>query len=157
MHVQASGRKGARESPHASPLIFPRFHQWHAVQAMVSDARERGAGRNYLVEHSAGSGKSNTIAWLAHRLSNLFGDDNQPVFHKVIVITDRVVLDRQLQRTIFQFDHMPGVVKKIDVDSGQLAEALRTPRRRSSSARSSSTRSCSGRSPAPVSGTSGTR
>jgi len=91
---------------------------------MVSDARERGAGRNYLVEHSAGSGKSNTIAWLAHRLSNLFGDDNQPVFHKVIVITDRVVLDRQLQRTIFQFDHMPGVVKKIDVDSGQLAEAL---------------------------------
>jgi type I restriction enzyme R subunit len=91
---------------------------------MVSDARERGAGRNYLVEHSAGSGKSNTIAWLAHRLSNLFGDDNHPVFHKVIVITDRVVLDRQLQRTIFQFDHMPGVVKKIDVDSGQLAEAL---------------------------------
>ena len=87
-------------------------------------AREHGAGRNYLVEHSAGSGKSNTIAWLAHRLSNLFDDDNQPVFHKVIVITDRVVLDRQLQRTIFQFDHTPGVVKKIDEDSAQLAEAL---------------------------------
>jgi type I restriction enzyme R subunit len=84
----------------------------------------QGAGCNYLVEHSAGSGKSNTIAWLAHRLSNLFDDQNQPVFHKVIVITDRVVLDRQLQRTIFQFDHTPGVVKKIDVDSAQLAGAL---------------------------------
>jgi type I restriction enzyme R subunit len=91
---------------------------------MVGHAREHGAGRNYLIQHSAGSGKSNTIAWLAHRLSNLFGDDHQAVFHKVIVITDRVVLDRQLQRTIFQFDHTPGVVKKIDVDSAQLADAL---------------------------------
>ena len=81
-------------------------------------------GAQLPVEHSAGSGKSNTIAWLAHRLSNLFDDDNQPVFHKVIVITDRVVLDRQLQQTIFQFDHTPGVVKKIDEDSAQLAEAL---------------------------------
>jgi type I restriction enzyme, R subunit len=124
MHVQAADSKAGRVSPHASPRIFPRFHQWHAVQQMVAHAREHGAGRNYLVEHSAGSGKSNTIAWLAHRLSNLFGDDNRPVYHKVIVITDRVVLDRQLQRTIFQFDHTPGVVKKIDVDSAQLAGAL---------------------------------
>jgi type I restriction enzyme R subunit len=124
VHVQASDSKAGKVNPHTSPRIFPRFHQWHAVQRLVNDARERGAGHNCLVEHSAGSGKSNTIAWLAHRLSNLFGDDNQPVFHKVIVITDRVVLDRQLQRTIFQFDHTPGVVKKIDVDSGQLADAL---------------------------------
>ncbi|MGH3190726.1 MAG: DEAD/DEAH box helicase family protein [Streptosporangiaceae bacterium] len=94
------------------------------MRELVEDAREGGAGHNYLVEHSAGSGKSNTIAWLAHRLSNLFGDDNRPVFHKVIVITDRVVLDRQLQRTIYQFDHTPGVVKKIEVDSAQLAGAL---------------------------------
>ena len=124
MHIQAGDSKTGKVSPHTSPRIFPRYHQWHAVQQMVMDAREHGAGRNYLVEHSAGSGKSNTIAWLAHRLSNLFGDDNQPVFHKVIVITDRVVLDRQLQRTIFQFDHTPGVVKKIEVDSAQLAGAL---------------------------------
>ena len=124
MHVQAADKQAGKLNPHTSPRIFPRFHQWHAVQQMVGHAREHGAGRNYLVEHSAGSGKSNTIAWLAHRLSNLFGEDNQPVFHKVIVITDRVVLDRQLQRTIFQFDHTPGVVKKIEVDSAQLAGAL---------------------------------
>jgi type I restriction enzyme R subunit len=124
VHVQAADSKTRKVNPHTSSRIFPRFHQWHAVQQMVAHAREHGAGRNYLVEHSAGSGKSNTIAWLAHRLSALFGDDNQPVFHKVIVITDRVVLDRQLQRTIFQFDHTPGVVKKIDVDSAQLAGAL---------------------------------
>ena len=124
VHTAADGRRAGKVSPHTSPRIFPRFHQWHAVQAMVAHARQHGAGRNYLVQHSAGSGKSNTIAWLAHRLSNLFGDDDQPVFHKVIVITDRVVLDRQLQRTIFQFDHTPGVVKKIDVDSAQLADAL---------------------------------
>jgi type I restriction enzyme, R subunit len=124
LHIQADGKKGAKENPHTSPRIFPRFHQWHAVQSMVTDAREHGAGKNYLVQHSAGSGKSNTIAWLAHRLTAAFGADNQPVFHKVIVITDRVVLDRQLQKTIFQFDHTPGVVKKIDEDSAQLAAAL---------------------------------
>ena len=124
MHIEATDKRKVKINPHTSPRIFPRFHQWHAVQAMVGHAREYGAGRNYLVQHSAGSGKSNTIAWLAHRLSNLFGDDHQPVFHKVIVITDRVVLDRQLQRTIFQFDHTPGVVKKIDADSSQLADAL---------------------------------
>src|ERR1022692_4409188 len=124
VHVQGSDKKTGKVNPHTSLRIFPRFHQWHAVQELVKDARARGAGHNYLVEHSAGSGKSNTIAWLGHRLSNLFGDDNQPVFHKVIVITDRLVLDRQLQRTIFPFDHTPGVVQKIDVDSAQLAGAL---------------------------------
>jgi type I restriction enzyme, R subunit len=124
LHIEATDKRAGKVNPHTSPRIFPRFHQWHAVQAMVGHAREHGAGQNYLIQHSAGSGKSNTIAWLAHRLSNLFGDDHQAVFHKVIVITDRVVLDRQLQRTIFQFDHTPGVVKKIDVDSAQLADAL---------------------------------
>ena len=124
IHVQAPDRKGVRENPHTSPRIFPRYHQWDAVQKMVAHARANGAGHHYLVQHSAGSGKSNTIAWLSHRLSNLFDAANQPVFHKIIVITDRLVLDRQLQRTIFQFDHTPGVVKKIDVDSTQLAGAL---------------------------------
>jgi type I restriction enzyme R subunit len=124
VHIQASGKKGVKESPHASARIFPRYHQWDAVQKMVSHARDHGAGGNYLIEHSAGSGKSNTIAWLAHRLSNLFDQNNQPVFHKVIVITDRDVLDKQLQRTIYQFDHTPGVVNRIDEDSAQLADAL---------------------------------
>ncbi len=124
LHIQAPGKKVAKESPHTSRRIFPRYHQWDAVQKMVAHAREHGPGHNYLIEHSAGSGKSNTIAWLAHRLSNLFHDDNQPVFDKVVVITDRDVLDKQLQRTIFQFDHTPGVVRRIDEDSTQLAEAL---------------------------------
>ena len=124
VHIQAPDRKGVKTSPHTAPRIFPRFHQWDAVQKMVAHARSHGAGHGYLIQHSAGSGKSNTIAWLSHRLSTLFDADNQPVFHKTIVITDRVVLDRQLQRTIFQFDHTPGVVKKIDEDSTQLAAAL---------------------------------
>lgn len=124
VHIEAPEKKGATANPHTSPRIFPRYHQWDAVQKMIGHARTNGAGHNYLIQHSAGSGKSNTIAWLAHRLSNLFDADNQPVFHKAIVITDRVVLDRQLQKTIFQFDHTPGVVKKIDENSTQLAAAL---------------------------------
>ncbi|MDQ2873296.1 MAG: DEAD/DEAH box helicase family protein [Actinomycetota bacterium] len=124
IHVQAPDKKGAKENPHTSPRIFPRYHQWDAVQKMIAHARGNGAGHGYLVQHSAGSGKSNTIAWLSHRLSNLFDAGNQPVFHKIIVITDRLVLDRQLQKTIFQFDHTPGVVRKIDEDSAQLAAAL---------------------------------
>ena len=121
LHVQTAGPK---DNPHAAPRIFPRYHQWDAVQRMVADAREQGPGQDYLIEHSAGSGKSNTIAWLAHRLSTLFSDANEQVFHKVIVITDRTVLDKQLQRTIYQFDHTPGVVMRIDEDSAQLAAAL---------------------------------
>ena len=121
LHVQTTGPK---DNPHAAPRIFPRYHQWDAVHRMVADARERGAGQDYLIEHSAGSGKSNTIAWLSHRLSTLFSDTNEQVFHKVIVITDRTVLDRQLQRTIYQFDHTPGVVMRIDEDAAQLAAAL---------------------------------
>jgi type I restriction enzyme, R subunit len=121
LHIQTTGPK---DNPHTAAKIFPRYHQWDAVQKMVADAREHGAGNNYLVEHSAGSGKSNTIAWLAHRLSNLFSDADEPVFNKVIVITDRNVLDRQLQRTIYQFDHTPGVVQRIDEDAAQLAAAL---------------------------------
>ncbi|MFC5941883.1 type I restriction endonuclease [Micromonospora harpali] len=114
-------------------LIFPRYHQWHAVTRLAEHAARHGSGHNYLVMHSAGSGKSNTIAWLAHRLSSLHTapvvDDerlrpNEPVFDKVIIITDRVVLDRQLQDTVFQFEHVPGVVQRIDKDSAQLAAAL---------------------------------
>lgn len=113
------GKKVRKES-----LIFPRYHQLRAVRQMVAAAASEGVGHNYLVEHSAGSGKSNTIAWLAHRLSSLHSKNDERLFDSVVVITDRVVLDRQLQNTIYQFDHRQGVVQKIDEDSRQLAEAL---------------------------------
>lgn len=113
------GKKVRKES-----LIFPRYHQLQAVRRMVAAAASEGVGHNYLVEHSAGSGKSNTIAWLAHRLSSLHNERDERLFDSVVVITDRVVLDRQLQNTIYQFDHRQGVVQKIDEDSRQLAEAL---------------------------------
>ena len=105
-------------------VIFPRFHQWDAVRRLEADAKATGAGRNYLVQHSAGSGKSNSIAWLAHRFSSLHDVNDHKVFDKVVVISDRRVLDRQLQDTISQFEHAIGVVQRIDKDSDQLAEAL---------------------------------
>ena len=105
-------------------MIFPRYHQLQAVRQIVEAVASGGVGQNYLVEHSAGSGKSNTIAWLAHRLSSLHNEKDERIFDSVVVITDRVVLDRQLQNTIYQFDHRQGVVQKIDEDSRQLAEAL---------------------------------
>jgi len=117
--VTDEGKKVRRES-----MIFPRYHQLQAVRQMVVASGNEGVGHNYLVEHSAGSGKSNTIGWLAHRLSSLHNNKDERVFDSVVVITDRVVLDRQLQNTIYQFDHRQGVVQKIDEDSRQLAEAL---------------------------------
>ena len=117
--VTDEGKKVRKET-----MIFPRYHQLQAVRWMVAAASAEGVGHNYLVEHSAGSGKSNTIGWLAHRLSSLHNDRDERIFDSVVVITDRVVLDRQLQNTIYQFDHRQGVVRKIDEDSRQLAEAL---------------------------------
>ena len=108
----------------AERVIFPRYHQWAAVCRMEAHAREHGAGHQYLIQHSAGSGKSNTIAWITYRLSALHNANDEKVFDKVIVITDRVVLDRQLQDTIYQFEHVRGVIEKIDKDSQQLADAL---------------------------------
>jgi type I restriction enzyme R subunit len=113
------GRKVKRET-----MIFPRYHQLQAVRTLVDAARREGVGHNYLIEHSAGSGKSNTIGWLAHRLASLHDVENRRVFDSVIVVTDRVVLDQQLQDTIYQFEHKRGVVQKIDESSRQLAEAL---------------------------------
>ncbi|MFD0857008.1 DEAD/DEAH box helicase family protein, partial [Actinomadura adrarensis] len=136
LHIEDPDAKAGRApsfkpfAAHTQPLIFPRFHQWHAVKTLTADARARGAGENYLIEHSAGSGKSNTIAWLAHRLSTLHDDANEPVFDKVVVLTDRLVLDKQLQDTIYQFEQVQGVVEKIDTDSAQLAEALTGARAR---------------------------
>ena len=107
-----------------SKLIFPRYHQLDAVRALVADAKTHGAGKNYLVQHSAGSGKSNTIAWLAHHLSNLHDDQQRAVFDSIIVITDRRVLDKQLQNTIYAMDHTAGVVVKVDKNAHQLTDAL---------------------------------
>lgn len=124
IHVErpATGSPAARKADEKA--IFPRYHQWDAVRSLEADAAARGAGQSYLVQHSAGSGKSNTIAWTAHRLSSLHDANDQKVFDKVVVITDRVILDRQLQDTIYQFEHARGVVVKIDQNSQQLADAL---------------------------------
>lgn len=107
-------------------LIFPRYHQLDVVRKLLDNAKGNGAGHNYLIQHSAGSGKSNSIAWLAYRLGSLHDDKDQKIFNSVVVITDRQVLDRQLQDTIYQFEHKEGVVKKIDEDTRQLVEALST-------------------------------
>lgn len=105
-------------------LLFPRFHQLDAVRKLEAAARAEGPGKHYLIQHSAGSGKSNTIAWTAHRLAVLHDDKDHKVFDSVIVVTDRRVLDRQLQGTIAQLEHKSGFVQKIDQDSKQLATAL---------------------------------
>jgi len=105
-------------------MIFPRYHQLDCVRRLVHHAQEHGPGRNYLVQHSAGSGKSNSIAWLAHRLSSLHDAEDQKVFDSVVVVTDRRVLDQQLQNTIYQFEHKQGVVQKVDEDTRQLVQAL---------------------------------
>jgi type I restriction enzyme R subunit len=113
------GRKTGRRF-----LIFPRYQQLDCVRRLVSDARARGAGQRYLVQHSAGSGKSFTIAWLAHQLSTLHGAADRRVFDSIVVVTDRRVLDRQLQTTMRQFEQTLGVVENIDTTSRQLKEAL---------------------------------
>ena len=107
-------------------LIFPRYHQLDVVRKLVADVRQKGAGQHYLIQHSAGSGKSNSIAWTAYRLASLFNTENKPVFASVIVVTDRTVLDAQLQETISGFDHTLGAVEAIgeDKNSGDLRDAI---------------------------------
>ncbi|PPV04885.1 restriction endonuclease subunit R [Xanthomonas bromi] len=128
MHLEIKERKittdkGVR-TVRKETMIFPRYHQLDAVRRLVGHARAYGSGHNYLVQHSAGSGKSNSIAWLAHRLASLHDAKEEKVFHSVVVVTDRRVLDQQLQNTIYQFEHKTGVVEKIDEDTRQLARAL---------------------------------
>lgn len=105
-------------------MIFPRYHQLDVVTKLLADVKKNGSGKNYLIQHSAGSGKSNSIAWLAHRLSGLHNDKDEKVFQSVIIVTDRRVLDSQLQNTVYQFDHVEGVVQKIDKNAQQLKEAI---------------------------------
>jgi type I restriction enzyme R subunit len=111
-------------------LIFPRYHQWAAVNEMISDARANGPGMQYLADHSAGSGKTSTISWTAHDLVKLRRDNGDAIFNSVIIVTDRNVLDSQLQDAVKQIDHQFGVIAAIDRQksskskSKQLAEAL---------------------------------
>lgn len=125
MHLQVevkedkNGNKTRKET-----MIFPRYHQLDVVTRLLADVKSNGAGHNYLIQHSAGSGKSNSIAWLSHRLSGLHNDLDQKIFRSVIVVTDRKVLDSQLQDTIYQFDHVDGVVQKIDKNAAQLKDAI---------------------------------
>lgn len=119
------GRKVKKES-----MIFPRYHQWDVVKKLLAAAKHEGPGQRYLIQHSAGSGKSNSIAWTAHQLSSLYDASGNKQFHSVIVVTDRTVLDAQLQDTIYQFEHTDGVVGRINREEGEgsksekLAEAL---------------------------------
>jgi type I restriction enzyme R subunit len=124
IHLEVEERRLGGRLVRREKMIFPRYHQLDVVRKLVADARARGVGHNYLVQHSAGSGKSNSIAWLVHRLASLHDDRDEKVFDSVVVVTDRLVLDQQLQNTIYQFEHKQGVVQKIDVDSTQLAGAL---------------------------------
>ena len=119
------GRKYKKET-----LIFPRYHQWDVVNKLIDAARTEGPGHKYLIQHSAGSGKSNSIAWTAHQLSSLYDQAGNKQFHSIIIVTDRTVLDAQLQDTIYQFEHVDGVVGRINKKEGdgskseKLASAL---------------------------------
>ena len=119
IHLQTKEEKkllenGGEQVTKKKTLVFPRYHQLDVVRKLIADVSDNGAGKNYLIQHSAGSGKSNSIAWTAYRLASLHNDDNKPIFSSVIVVTDRTVLDRQLQDTISGFDHTLGVVETID-------------------------------------------
>jgi len=105
-------------------VIFPRYHQLDAVREILHHAKNNGAGHKYLIQHSAGSGKTNSITWLTHRLASLHDNYNNIIFNGVIVVTDRTVLDKQLQDSIYQLEHKIGLVAKIDKDSHQLAEEI---------------------------------
>ena len=116
MHLQKHGK--------TEVLIFPRFHQLDAVHKLIAHAGEHGTGHGYLIQHSTGSGKSNTIGWLSHHAIKLHDADDKPVFNTAIVVTNRVVLDRQLQAAVSQFEQMQGVVRRIDGTSRQLKDAI---------------------------------
>lgn len=112
-------------------LIFPRFHQYDVVHKVIDDVKENGAGHNYLIEHSAGSGKSNSIAWIAYRLASAFDKNDNPIFDSVIIVTNRIVLDSQLQDTINSFDHKAGLLECITAKKGSrgLTDAINDSKR----------------------------
>ena len=124
MHLQIDEKKFDGKVLRKETMIFPRYHQLRCVRRLIAITKTEGSGNNYLIQHSAGSGKSNSIAWLAYHLSSLHDAEDNRIFSSVVVITDRLILDQQLQDTIYQFEHKMGVVQKIDKNSTQLAAAL---------------------------------
>lgn len=112
-------------------IIFPRFHQFDVVKKVLNDVKNNGVGQKYLIEHSAGSGKSNSIAWIAYRLASVHDKDDKPIFDSIIIVTDRIVLDSQLQDTINGFEHKAGLVEAIDDKkrSKGLTEAINDKKR----------------------------
>lgn len=125
-------KKGKKKDPvtkkkyEVEDMIFPRFHQLECVRSVLADVKKNGTSRNYLIQHSAGSGKTNSIAWLAYRLSSLHDDADQAIFDKVVIMTDRRVVDRQLQKAIAAIDHQNGQIELIDEDktSADLKKAI---------------------------------
>lgn len=118
-------KDGTFEKTKSQKLIFPRFHQLDAVRELLINAKENGTGQKYLIQHSAGSGKSNSISWLAHQLASLYNTDNQNVFDSIIIVTDRKILDSQIQKNVLQFEKTKGLVEPITDGSRQLKEALK--------------------------------
>lgn len=115
--------KGAKPK---ETLIFPRYHQRDAIQCLLEDVKVNESSQNYLIQHSAGSGKTKTIAWLAHRLSSQHNNNNKQIFDQVIIITDRIVVDSQLQRAVLSLDHQSGLIRVMDdkCSSTDLANAI---------------------------------
>jgi type I restriction enzyme R subunit len=129
MHLAVEDKRqvtkdGQIKTVKSETMVFPRYHQLDVVRKLVAATVVEGVGKHYLIQHSAGSGKSNSIAWLAHRLQSLHDADDKKVFDAVVVVTDRRVLDKQLQDTIYQIEHKQGVVTRVSEGSKQLAEAL---------------------------------
>ncbi len=122
---------GVKKTETVSRLIFPRYHQYDVVNKIVESIKETGAGTNYLIEHSAGSGKSNSIAWIAYRCASAFDKNDEPIFDSVIVVTNRIVLDSQLQDTINGFEHRAGLVECITQKKGSrgLVDAINDKRK----------------------------
>jgi len=119
---ELTGKKRVKES-----IIFPRYHQLDVIRKVLSDVSENRTTQNYLIQHSAGSGKTNSIAWLAHRLTSLHDSDNKIIFDNIVIITDRIVVDRQLQAAIMGMEHKAGLIRVMDdkCTSADLALALK--------------------------------
>ena len=119
---ELTGKKKVKEN-----IIFPRYHQLDVIRKVLADVSENRTSQNYLIQHSAGSGKTNSIAWLAHRLSSLHDQDDKIVFDNIIIVTDRVVVDRQLQAAIMGMEHKAGLIRVMDdkCTSADLAIALK--------------------------------
>jgi type I restriction enzyme, R subunit len=127
IHIETEDSVGALIST-TEHVIFPRYHQLDCVLDLVNASKKFGPGKNYLVQHSTGSGKSNSIGWLAFKLFSLHNNDNDAIFDSVIVLSDRIGIVGQLQDTISQFEQTPGVVESIDA-SQSLADNLKKERK----------------------------